>query len=543
MTIFSKLQIRAKVLNCISMLSSISDKSQINDIINELSEIDDRNTIADVILKEHPRLTETEYTYCAFILKQLVPLNYVNEKLMEYIKSPILSDELKYKYAEILKLLDLKESMKDLPVYFNNPEEIIDIETKKLLERATFNPETMLDFLDFISNVSDNDAYLLLDSLSKDYFGDNLVNIIYPILYSDFNTKIKKEVIKIISESKSSLGLKPLEYLLKTTDNDEIKNLCEIGLKKLKFAGASEDKANLYFNNIIKDYEPSGFYTTIPDGSGSQAILITRVNKEERYLLLAIVINDKTGITDCFGFYNISQSEVMKVITKFYKSEGNYNIPQNYAKSKITEAINKTISNKSVFPYEFICWSTMLHDIKELDYTLKEYVNNNCEIKNISDNDAAELLTEKYTLRWFITPEDNEGIKYITSQIYENPASDIKDINNIILSHINDVFSHDEVLKWKEKLYNLIYILKINSYDNEADKFLSIVQSENLFNLFKTIIIQKSIFCHFVKINENIKDMKKSTNIFTRRNSNESKYDSNIIREIIDTLTRNWING
>ena len=78
------------------------------------------------------------------------------------------------------------------------------METQKLLENAVFNPEAMLDFLDFVYAVPKNDKQLLLASLKEDYKGDVLANIVYPILYADFDDEFKLLAIDILSESKSS---------------------------------------------------------------------------------------------------------------------------------------------------------------------------------------------------------------------------------------------------------------------------------------------------------------------------------------------------
>ena len=103
-----------------------------------------------------------------------------------------------------------------------------------LLENAVFNPESMLDFLDFVSAISPKDRHLLLDSLSLDYSGDVLANIIYPILYSDFEDDFVLDVINVLAESKSSLAIAPFEYAINTSQNQNIVNACQVGLKKLK---------------------------------------------------------------------------------------------------------------------------------------------------------------------------------------------------------------------------------------------------------------------------------------------------------------------
>ena len=86
----------------------------------------------------------------------------------------------------------------------------------------------------------------------------------------------------------------------------------------MKLAGASEEKAQLYFENIVEGTQIAEFFTTLPDGNGNQAILVSRVNNIDEFSMAAFVINDIIGIIDCFGFHNISRNELLRIISKFY---------------------------------------------------------------------------------------------------------------------------------------------------------------------------------------------------------------------------------
>ena len=541
----SKLQIRAKVLAVISQIKSIPVFSEtiLNKFIADLSDIEDKKALFDIFIKEFIKLNETEYMICSCIIKELVPSDYVSEKTFEMLKASNLADDSKYKLVQLLRVVDGdKANYNDLPEYFDNPEEVLDLETKKLLETAVFNPESMLDFLDFISAVGKNDKNILLRSLSLDYKGDVLANIIYPILYSDFEDDFLLEVIEILSESKSSLAIAPFKYLIEVSDNKKIKDACEIGLKKLKFSGASESKADEYFKKIVENSTPAQFFTTIPDGNGNQAFLISRVNAMAKCLLSAVVINDFSGIVDCFGFYNISQVELLKIIDRFLKSEGKYRVPPEYIKSRINSAVNKTIELKHSFPYEFICWNPMLSDIDLLDFDLKDFAGNNCKIQNISNKEVTWFLTKEFTLRWFITPSENDVLKDIVQDYYNQSELNINYFDEKLISATDSVFDEKTVMAWKNKFYELIYILKSNNKSNDADKFYTIVENDELFNVFKLVTLQRSIYSHFTYLIENSKDNLLTTNIFKKRNSKNIKYDIKKLEKILDLLKKNWIN-
>lgn len=541
----SKLQIRAKVLSVISEIKALSQYNEeaLAKFIEDLEQIEDKETLFDVFIKEYIKMNEIEYTFSGCLLKSIIPVDYINDKVLESLKSTSLSDEFKYKLVQLLRIVGGDCNYNELPSYFDNPEEVLDIETKKLLESAVFNPEAMLDFLDFVSAVSAKDRSLLLNSLKLDYKGDILANIVYPILYSDFEDSFLLEAIDILSDSKSSLAIEPFNYLIETSDNKDIINACQIGLKKLKLAGATKEKADNYLKNIVKDTTPAEFFTTIPDGNGNQALLISRQNKNGKFLLAAIVTNDNLGIIDCFGFFNISQEELIKVIGKFYQSEGKYKVKGEYIKTKIDEAVSTTIKLKRKFPYEFICWNALTSDLEKLDFNFKSYADSNCKKQLITKNDVLNLLTKEYTFRWFITPSENQVIKAFVDEIYADVEPKIENINEKVKANVDSVFDKNVLEKWENRLLNLIYLLRNNSELKDADNFYTILNNEDYLKTFKLVVIQRSIFNYFIGLKENAKESFLTANIFKKKNANEKKYDLKKLDNIISLMKKNWIDG
>lgn len=539
----SKLQIRAKVLSVISEIKSSANYGEdlLKKFIDELSEIDDKKTIFDVFIKEFIKMSENEYMFSGLIIKALVPADYVQEKVFDVLKQTSYSDDAKYKLVQLLRSIGANSAYDAIPQYFENPEEVIDMETQKLLEKAVINPEAMLDFLDFVYAVPKNDKKILLESLKEDYKGDVLANIVYPILYADFDDDFKLKVIDVLSESKSSLAIEAFNYLIKISENPEIVSSCEKGLKKLKLAGASEEKALEYFINAIKDTKPAEFYTTIPDGNGNQALLVSRVSTSNKYIFEAVVINDNYGVVDCFGFYNISKGEFDKIVNKFYKSDGQYKVSPEYVKSRINKAIDVSIAKKRVLPYEFICWNILTKDIIPLEKSIVEIVDEAIELKTFDKDVIFELLTKDYTLRWFVKADEATSLKQVTDDFYnaEELSNDlIKKGHDFVL---NSLFDDKTILIWKEKLYNLVYLLLQNSQNTIAEMFYFLIKDDALFNSFKSILVQRSIFNHLFLLRENQKQSSLTINIFKKRNTTEFEYDSKKLTEVIDILKKCWI--
>lgn len=151
------------------------------------------------------------------------------------------------------------------------------------------------------------------------------------------------------------------------------------------------------------------------------------------------------------------------------------------------------------------------------------------------------LLTKEYTLRWFITPSENEIIKIFVEDIYNEDEPNIENINEKIKDSIDKIFDEKELSIWQNRFYNLIYLLRNNSLLKEADNFYTILKNNELFTLFKLVIIQRSIFNYYVGLKENIKESFFTTNIFSKKNATSKSYDIKKIEKIINILKRQWI--
>lgn len=540
----SKLQIRAKVLSVVSQIKSLGEynEKELKKLYSELEVIEDKETLFDIFVKEFIKMDENEYIFASCIIKDLIDTNYMQDKVFEILKSNNYSDDAKYKLVQMLRISGSSFDYNVVPQYFENPEEIIDSDTKKLLEKAVINPESMLDFLDFVAAVPAKDRNILLESLKIDYAGDMLANIIYPILYADFDDDFKLNAISILAESKSSLAIAPFNYLIETSSNEEIISECKTGLKKLKLAGANEEKEKEYFKNIIKNTELSDLFTTIPDGQGNQAILISRINKStEKISISAVVTNDRFGIIDCFGFYEISKNEFSKILSKFYQSEGKYIVEKDYVKAQIENAINLTIKNKRTFPYEFICWNVLTKDIEYENFDTAKFVEEEIEANKTTKETILDILTKEYSFRWYIKSDENSALKNLVDKIYEEVPS-IEDINTLVKSELENIFDEETKNTWKNRLTHCIYLLYNNDKKTDSEIFKSILQKEEHFNIFKSILVQRSIFNHFFMLKEAAKENILTTNIFRKKEAEKNKIDTKKVQNIIELLKKNWIN-
>ena len=84
----------------------------------------------------------------------------------------------------------------------------------------------------------------------------------------------------------------------------------------------------------------------------------------------------------------------------------------------------------------------------------------------------------------------------------------------------------------------MIYLLYVNSKKTEAVMFYSLLKNEMNLKLFMSILLQRSVFNHFVSWKENLKESKSIVNIFKKRNNAEDDVDTKKIDEIILLLKK-----
>ena len=107
---------------------------------------------------------------------------------------------------DLLRDIDTNWSYEECDQYFENPNELVTADTKKILDNAILNPEVQIDFLDFLSSLPDNDKIVLLESLSDDYSNDELANMLIPVFLSMSDTETGKTALNILGNSKSQLA-------------------------------------------------------------------------------------------------------------------------------------------------------------------------------------------------------------------------------------------------------------------------------------------------------------------------------------------------
>src|SRR5574344_641936 len=129
----NKIQIRAEVLTVISKFQIVSKTADMNEILKVLKAQQDKKTILEVLLKEFARANEQKALIISFLIMQLCEKKDAEPKLWELLKGNKIEDYTKTFVLNILKEYGNKVDYDSLGEYFDNPDEVIDADTKKLL--------------------------------------------------------------------------------------------------------------------------------------------------------------------------------------------------------------------------------------------------------------------------------------------------------------------------------------------------------------------------------------------------------------------------
>lgn len=543
----SKLQIRSFVLSVIESLKLKNNLNypNINEIIEQIKALDDNNTVCEILIKE---LLSTNNQSSIAIISTLL-LNAINkdvleEKLFGVLENQKMSDAKKSMALELLAGLGKAVSFDDYQNYFEDPSKIINEDTIKLLNSAMVHPEAKIDFLDFYGSLADDEKNLLLDSLIEEHKSDLIVNLVQNIVYIEQNEEILLTILNIFNEYKSPLALEPLEFLLQYSDNEKIQSLSKKILKEYRFAKIDKEKAKKINKIMVEDSVLEPFWITYPDGEGNVGIIVSRIIKSNGQIqILALVANDVFGITGCFGFSQITKEDFLKILTKFSAKDEQVKLDCDYLLPIIKHFEKINFKTNNILPYEFLCFKPFCqNENKRFDENSNIFsiVDNEFEnnVQKLNDDDLNSILNLTFVEKWFFTERQIDDLKQVFDKIYET-----QNIESC-MEYFEQIFDENftNLIKNRLKLSSLLYKTQNETF---ASKLYNLSMSENtdLFDNFLKILYKKSIYQHFLQMENNLTDSKKTLNIFflkKKKNESSQKLDFDKIKNIINEIEAKW---
>ncbi len=524
-------EIKAEILNIIADYSEADGPLVLNEIVKKLDEQADILTIEKILFKELLNAKASKEKIIRFLLQRYVPKDRLIEQLWAVLKNNMTSSEVKIIVLSYLRELETDWRYEDFESALGDDVDIVDNDTKRLLDTAIVNPEVQIDFLDFLSSVGVKDRLLLVQSLGEDYSEDALANILVPIFLSQPDSELGHEALKQLGESRSQLAYHALssayDYL-----SEELKPLVKKNLSMLKLAGIREDNSLEFYKNLLSGSKPYRCCATYPDGHGNQALIFSRTNSSKKVQFVAVVINDYTGIRDCFGFNEISEFECDKIIERFYKDEKNIPLPPSVLKTLLIsgEQISKEKTSNWLLPYEYVCWKNIISDVQAEDINFEKTLSLSVSHRPITEKDLDVLYDADFMAHWFLDSGYSTEFEEFVAQLNDKILDVGFDLDKFIKSNLYNVFYDEEYAVWKKRLLNCAYIA-LN--DNKA------LISEILFNLFYDKRLYEMLLEHILK--RSVYEYYFSLKFNTEENQN--KFTLRQLDAIISSIEDKWVNN
>jgi len=493
-------ELKAALTDLLKKINSVADVQNCIADFEMLDAQNNKTVLSKLLFKELVNAKVEKIPIICFLLEHYTPKEELINKLWETLKNQNLQSEVKITVLNLLRELDADWSYETCEEYLGDSTDILDENTKQLLNTAIINPEVQIDFMDFLASIRVQDKITLINSFGDNFSDDALANILIPVFVSEPNSAEGKEALKLLGTTKSQLALNVLENMQKSAKGELYQEIRR-SLSTLKISGMREDNTREFYKKILSNSKPDKFYITYPDGHGDCAMIFTRLTDENRIRFVSVVINIETGIKDCFGFFDISRFECDKILERFLRDEKTVDIAPETFKTILHNAEMTTIernNNDWKLPYEYVCWKNLLLDIdfdaESIEQILKEQILPQKTDKSIID----KLQDMKVTAHWFLDRNYSDE--------FENMLAELKNAENLdelITSNIQNVFYSEEKVSWIKKLLLSAYIKYSIGKDDEAALIYGLTQDEMLMNELFISILKRSVYEYLTAIKYN----------------------------------------
>lgn len=476
-------EIKAEIVNLFEELKGVKDFENYEIHYRLLDSQSDKKIICKLLFKEINN-SDSDKNLLKFLLLRYCTAKELSEKLWSIIKNSMTSNQAKIFALDLLRDIDSNWSYDECEQYLDNPDELVDADTKRILDNAIADPEVQIDFLDFLASLSDSDKVTLLKSLGNDYSKDELANMLVPVFMSMSDTEVGKVALDILGNSKSQLAYHALNSSLDFVD-EKLVPAVKRNLSILKIAGIREDNSLEFYKKLLKNSKPYKFCITYPDGHGNQAIIVSRTTSGGNMQFVAIVIDDYHGIKDCFGFNNITRFECNTIIERFYRGQRALDIEPAILKSIL---INAEKLSKHKMPYEYVCWRNLLADIEPKPLKL------NYKISQLSQKQFEEILVYDFTDYWFLNSTYSDEFEEFLREI---ETISCEKYDEFIDQNVEKVFYPEENIIWTNRILNCALLKHLAGEEKAAQNLYSLYNDKKLIRELYKNILRKSVYEYY----------------------------------------------
>ena len=539
MSQISKIQIRAQVLQSVLKFKNLEtpSDSQVEECIRVLNEIENKSLVAQLLLKEISANGSFYDNLLTLFLFSVCDNKTICDSVFLLLNDSNVSDVKKLFLINILREQGQNIDYNFIVSHISNPDEAIDIETKKFLQDAKTSPEVQIDFFDFFFTVADEDKTMLINSIVDDYSGDELANILAPFAYFYPDNYISDKILDALVKSHSYFALEPLKWC---AQNCPDKNLAQKSHKlyaKLILSGLDAKKPlQDIFSNVLSDSSPLGFWYSCADGNSNISCVFARQRKNGFVQTFFTVFNLYNGPIACFGFNEISKKDFDVILLRFFKSSVHSKISLSEGKLIFDYLSSQGWKNNVKIPYEFICWRHLTYDVKSIDYSFDKLLCKHLKKIKTTKKVLNEVVNSDIFSSWFYDYSTLPLLSNLFGNILNKNIDSFeileKNIENLIDVLMND---DDFINRFYTQLYFQSYILHKSNMQNTANALYSVSFDIELTKYFIFVLIKKSIYIYLVNYLNSLKNSPK--NIFGKTHN---VFDESFLSSLLSDIEEKW---
>lgn len=541
MSQYSKIQLRGLVLQAVLKFKdcSLPNDKEINSCIKFLNGLDEKEFIASLLLKEISTQSTQYDSILTLLLFSICDAKVLSEQVFKLLGDKNVPDIKKMHLINILRESGQSVDYNFIQTHINNPDEIIDSETKKFLQDAQMSPEVLIDFFDFYFTVSTDDKNMLVNSIINDYSGDELANVLEPFAYFYPKVYINENILNAYLESKSHIALKPLKWCSEHLSDENLSKIAKKNYKKLAMSGLDVNKNEReIFSKFLQDSTPMNFWFSCADGNSNISCVFAR-NKSNGFIqTFFTVFNLYSGPVASFGFNEITKHDFNVILMRFFKSSIHAKISLKDGKAIFDTLASRGWKDNIKIPYEFICWRRLTYDVEPNSSKFSDILGRDLKKIKVNKKVVQEILNTDLFSSWFFDCKKITQISDVIQTLTSNIPTNIEEVNEIVKNAADSLFREPNFKeKLIEKIYFQSFILLKSNMPNAANSLYSLTFDENIVFEFLLTIIKKSLYFYF--INEMYEQENNSSNIFSKNAADVQNSDT--AKRILKIIEEEWV--
>ena len=541
MSQYSKIQLRGLVLQAVLKFKdcSLPNDKEINSCIKFLNGLDEKEFIASLLLKEISTQSTQYDSILTLLLFSICDAKVLSEQVFKLLGDKNVPDIKKMHLINILRESGQSVDYNFIQTHINNPDEIIDSQTKKFLQDAQMSPEVLIDFFDFYFTVSTDDKNMLVNSIINDYSGDELANVLEPFAYFYPKVYINENILNAYLESKSHIALKPLKWCSEHLSDENLSKIAKKNYKKLAMSGLDVNKNEReIFSKFLQDSTPMNFWFSCADGNSNISCVFAR-NKSNGFIqTFFTVFNLYSGPVASFGFNEITKHDFNVILMRFFKSSIHAKISLKDGKAIFDTLASRGWKDNIKIPYEFICWRRLTYDVEPNTSKFSDILVRDLKKNKVNKKVVQEILNTDLFSSWFFDCKKITQISDVIQTLTSNIPTNIEEVNEIVKNAADSLFCEPNFKeKLIEKIYFQSFILLKSNMPNAANSLYSLTFDENIVFEFLLTIIKKSLYFYF--INEMYEQENNSSNIFSKNAADVQNSDT--AKRILKIIEEEWV--